>query len=316
MCLFPFRATQDYVVSKKTGLVEKFGKLKSDHEGEIKLPCGQCVECITKRTQEWATRCEHEMAIHKENCFITLTYNTETLPSIKSFQEREQFTLFLKSLRNSLGNKKIKYIASHEFGGKTFRPHHHLIIFGWSPANQTYLKNTPAGYPIFRSPHLEKLWENGYSSTAEANASTAYYVASYALKGKSHTYTNDSGEIITVKDKMTCSRGIGLQYATKNLQQLIDSKSHIPRYYKRKLFEENPALHEQFDERESFRNPRTKSEHEKYAKFIITEKNNKSQINTFRSDDQNQLIKQNQEINLRQNRDNLVANLKESKNGN
>lgn len=224
------------------------------------------------------------MSLHKENCFLTLTYDDNNLPDIHDFSQKTLFKLFIKRLRFSLGDKKIKYLASHEFGGRTFRPHHHLIIFGWSPANQQLLKYTPAGYPIFRSPHLEKNWEHGYSSVAEANSQTAYYVASYALKGKKHTYTQPDGEIITVKDSMTCSQGIGLQYAIKNLTQLIDSEQHLPRYYKKKLLEQNPSLHEQYDERESFRNPRTKSDHEKYAKFIINEQKKTNQNETFRED--------------------------------
>lgn len=284
MCLNPFRANQTTIVSRETGLPDSFGTPKANHEGTLSLPCGTCHECLTKRSQEWATRAAHEMSIHKENCFVTLTYDNNNLPDIQNFSQKTLFKLFIKRLRKSLGDKKIKYIASHEYGGSTFRPHHHLIIFGWSPAKQIYLKNTPAGYPIFRSTHLEKNWEHGYSSVAEANSQTAYYVASYALKGKKHTYTQTDGEIITVKDSMTCSQGIGLTYANTNFQQLIDSKEHLPRYYKKKLLEQNPSLHEQYDERESFRNTRTTSDHEKYAKFIINERKKTNSNETYRED--------------------------------
>lgn len=300
MCLFPNRAE-----------LNDFGRPTFTPEGSITLPCGTCTECLTKRTQEWALRCQHEMSQHKANCFITLTYNDQNLPELPAFKQKIHFKKFMKRLRKTLGSKKIKYMASHEYGGKTFRPHHHLIIFGWSPANQTFLKNTPAGYPIFRSPHLEKIWDHGYSSTAEANTKTAYYVASYALKGKKHQYINDDGEIIVVSDNMTASNGIGLSYAEKNLQQLVDSETNIPRYYKKKLFEQNPTLHEQFDQRESLRNPRTKSSHEKLAKFVITEQKNAQNETYLRNDTTSKLQKNHLKLQLESNRDNYVATNKE-----
>lgn len=282
MCLSPFRASQSVVVSKSTGMPDYFGTPKASHEGTLSLPCGKCFECITKRTQEWATRASHEISTHKENCFLTLTYDNQNLPNIEDFQKKIHIKLFIKRLRKSLGSKKIKYIASHEFGGKTFRPHHHLIIFGWSPANQKLLKETPSGFPLFTSPHLEKQWLHGFSSVADANTQTSYYVASYALKGKKHTYTNDNGEIITVSDSMTASQGIGLKYATENIQQLIDSKKHLPRYYKKKLLEENPTLHQQYED--NYRNPRITSDHEKYAKLIINERKKTNSNDTYRED--------------------------------
>lgn len=307
MCLFPFNASIGKTIDKATGFIVNEPGIKIHHDGDIVLPCGKCVECLTQRSQEWALRAAHEMSCHNDNCFVTLTYNDEHLPSIEKFKQLEDFQLFMKNLRYSLGKKKIKYMASHEFGGKTFRPHHHLIIFGWNPANQKFLKTTPKGYRLYTSTHLEKQWENGYSSVAEANAQTAFYVASYALKGKIHTYIDNSGEIITVRDHMTSSNGIGLQYAKKNLKQLVDSKKHIPRYYKKKLFEENPTLHEQFDERESSKNPKIKSASEKYAKYIITEQKQTNQNDQLRSLDKNKIHSEHQKYRLKQLRDNQVS---------
>lgn len=71
MCLFPINAQLD-----------EYNKIKFTREGDLKLPCGKCTECISKRSLEWATRARHEISLHKENCFLTLTYNDESLPSI------------------------------------------------------------------------------------------------------------------------------------------------------------------------------------------------------------------------------------------
>ena len=46
----------------------------------IKIPCGQCIGCKLERSRQWGVRCMHEAQMHKQNCFITLTYNEENTP--------------------------------------------------------------------------------------------------------------------------------------------------------------------------------------------------------------------------------------------
>ena len=46
----------------------------------IKIPCGQCIGCKLERSRQWGVRCMHEAQMHKQNCFITLTYNEEIAP--------------------------------------------------------------------------------------------------------------------------------------------------------------------------------------------------------------------------------------------
>lgn len=47
----------------------------------LRLPCRQCVGCRLKSSAEWATRCMHEVKCHRYNCWLTLTYDDEHLPS-------------------------------------------------------------------------------------------------------------------------------------------------------------------------------------------------------------------------------------------
>ena len=53
-------------------------------EGEpsmpVQVPCGQCIGCRVSKARQWAVRCKHEASLHKENCFVTLTYNPENCP--------------------------------------------------------------------------------------------------------------------------------------------------------------------------------------------------------------------------------------------
>ena len=40
----------------------------------VYLPCGQCMACRLNKSRDWATRCVLEAKMHKDNCFVTLTY--------------------------------------------------------------------------------------------------------------------------------------------------------------------------------------------------------------------------------------------------
>ncbi len=268
MCLFPTRAM----------IPEEGGRPKLNHEGDLLLPCGKCTECIKSRAIDWATRCKHEISLHDDNCFITLTYNKDNLPSHQI--TKEPFKKFMKRLRKH-AKRKLSYIVSHEYGSENYRPHHHCIIFGYNFNEQKFLKKTKSQEAIFTSEELDKLWGQGFTSIGTANEKTAYYIASYALKGKNHEFLHD-GELITCSDSMDVSRnpGIGLNYLRKNYQQLVDSKTILPRYYKKKLAEIDE---QKLMEYENNIQTNDKTAHQKYAKYILDQKKQSLDDNEFRT---------------------------------
>jgi hypothetical protein len=142
----------------------------------------------------------------------------------------------MKKLRKYT-NKKINYMVSHEYGTKTFRPHHHVILFNYSPEDLKFLKLSPKGEKLFTSKELDKIWKNGFHAVGDANEKTAYYIAAYALKGKKHKIVDQLGEEHDVSDSYDCSKrpAIGLEYFKNNYKQLIDSNERLPRYYRKKL---------------------------------------------------------------------------------
>lgn len=158
-----------------------------------------------------------------------------------AFKERLLFTLFIKRLRRKISPKLIKYIASHEYGTKTKRPHHHLIIFGWTPSNWKYQSTSPRGNKQYTSKELQDLWTYGNSTTGPATGGSAYYIASYALKSQKHEHTDPlTGELSIFKDKMTGSQALGLSYFITNQDQLTEYEM-LPRYY-RKILKERYEL--------------------------------------------------------------------------
>lgn len=302
MCLFPVRAQS-----------QDSGRPLLNSEGDLVLPCGACYECKSKRASEWAMRCRHEIGSHDENCFLTLTYDDENLPS--ELICKEYFQKFMKRLRK-LTKTKLKYIVSHEYGGRTGRPHHHAIIFGWTPPSQDYLMKAPSGEPLFTSKTVDKLWPYGYHSIGEANAKTAYYIASYSLKSNSVDVNNKTtGEVTTVKDTMNCSTrpAIGKEFFMQNVDQILATEKYIPRYYIKLLEKHFPEKFEEYQNNVNY-NLQSRGDHERYAKYVITEQKENRQSEGFRTAPEKIRAATNYKDHLRRNRDSykLMLDKKES----
>lgn len=299
MCLNPIRATFTYDVDVKTGMPKRqAGRPTFDPEGELCLPCGKCDECISRRAIEWATRAKHEISLHNENCFITLTYDNESRPTkiLKS-----DFQKFLKRLRKKY-NRDIRYMVSYEYGTKNNNFHMHAILFNFNFPNQKLFKYNNQN-PLFTSQDLEDLWDHGYHSIGEANEKTAYYIASYALKGNDKEVIDPvTGEIDQFTDCMDVSKrpAIGLRYFVKNAEQIISS-GNVPRYYEKKLSEPEwclerfpeyanviskfPLLAEQLEETKAERLVQ-RSDHEIFAKFTINTRKHNSSDSNYRTSSQ------------------------------
>lgn len=157
------------VFNSKLGYIDK----------PMSVPCGQCVGCRLDRSKSWAIRCMHEAQLHSQNCFITLTYSDEYLPSNASLRMSD-FQKFMKRLRKRFG-AGIRFYHCGEYGEKLGRPHYHACIFGFDfPDKEILRKNN--GYPLYTSKILESLWQFGFSSIGTLTFESAAYVARYILK--------------------------------------------------------------------------------------------------------------------------------------
>ena len=79
----------------------------------LRVACGKCLACRIAKRREWAARMIHELACHDDAIFITLTYNDEHNDNSVHLRD---FQLFLKRLRKSLGERRIRYFACGEYG--------------------------------------------------------------------------------------------------------------------------------------------------------------------------------------------------------
>ena len=147
---------------------------------KLQLPCGQCIGCRLERSRQWAIRCMHEAQMHKQNCWLTLTYDEEHVP--KRGLNKEDYQNFLKRYRLKAWleeGKKIRYYMCGEYGTENGRPHYHLCIFGHDFTDGYYWCNTPRGDRLYRSPTLEKLWTYGQALIGDLTFDSAGYTARY-----------------------------------------------------------------------------------------------------------------------------------------
>lgn len=145
----------------------------------VTLPCGQCIGCKLERSRQWALRCVHEASLYDDNCYITLTYNSENLPVDGSVNIRH-YQLFMKRLRKMYYPKTIRYFHCGEYGEKMGRPHYHAILFNHRFDDLQLVKETP--YKLFTSKILEDLWGKGFVTIGEVTFESAAYVARYITK--------------------------------------------------------------------------------------------------------------------------------------
>jgi hypothetical protein len=188
------------------------------------VPCGKCIACRIAKAQEWSVRIWHEFSSVGSGCFVTLTYNEENCPP--ALQKRD-LQLFFKRLRRDLPGHKIKYFSCGEYGETTFRPHYHAIILG--------VNNSADNVRL-----LEENWPHGFVKVSPVNISRINYVTKYIMKKiDAEKYENN---FIQPPFQLQ-SKGLGLEFALKNKQQIKDNLGitmygkpvTLPLYYKKKL---------------------------------------------------------------------------------
>lgn len=240
----------------------------------IEVPCGNCIGCRLRKSEEWATRMMLENMSYNNNdtYFVTLTYNEENLPKNRSL-ELNQITRFLDTLRKSQKNKYnsngFRYYLAGEYGDISKRPHYHIIIYGLKlDSNDEYCIKfyTKTSYgDLYISNYLADIWKKGYVVIAKVSWRTCAYVARYVTKkliGQASETYKELG-IEPEKARMSRMPGISHDYFIKNYKNIYtvidddgkeyikdyiilpeDSKKrNIPKYYDKLLLDHDPELY-------------------------------------------------------------------------
>lgn len=300
------RVCKDGIVSPNlifspTEALQKCGTSMAFDNAFSPQPCGKCPACLIQKRKDMSVRLTHERSMSEDCCFITLTYDDEHLPKtdcaswsdgsrpilwrgddfgiatllpadVQKFMKRlrrhlEYVPKKKTEVRDHVESGKIRYFAVGEYGGKTKRPHYHILIFGWKPSDLK-VHQWKKGYTIYRSAQIEKLWTYGFSTIGDVNAGVAKYCARYVTKKYARL------ESKCVEENWACPEftlqsvrngGMGSLWLEKYANNLKSgfvtirsgedriSKCSVPRYYYNRLRKVNrPLWLELRDERINF----------------------------------------------------------------
>ncbi|WNK14466.1 MAG: replication initiator protein [Microvirus sp.] len=251
-CYHPLRAfrSSEQNPSGKRSLT--FNEAQAYTSEKLSIPCGQCIGCRLERSRTWAVRMTHEKSLHRNNCFITLTYSNENLPNGANLKV-EDFQKFMKRLRKKFYPEKIRFFHCGEYGENLYRPHYHAILFGIDFTDK-YHWTTINEQKYYRSQTLETLWPQGQSMIGDVTWQSAAYVARYITKkvtgknaeGHYRYFVNENNEYEMQKPEYTTmSRrpGIGYEWYKKyktdcfphDFLVLNGKQFKPPKYYLNKL---------------------------------------------------------------------------------
>lgn len=215
----------------------------------IKVPCGKCSQCRSKRASDWRVRLikEVELGSHRTVYFVTLTFDEDNLKRfIDTDSPNRSIRLFLERYRKAVG-KSLRHWFVVEYGERRGRFHFHGLIFD----------------PLVSIPKLRKLWSYGFVYIERLRGSSGCsYVVKYITKSQAH--------VGKYSGRVWCSPGLGKQYLTAeniSLHRLqyesLDTPGHadlssgfnnsmyiylsnykysLPRYYRKHIFNDSERM--------------------------------------------------------------------------
>lgn len=208
------------------------------------LRCRVCIGCRSDRACDISLRAAHEAQMHDAGCFLTLTYDRESLPVTWKYSSdegqrlalahpqrvvpyggslrREDVVVFMKRLRKRVhedyGERVRAYVVG-EYGGRTQRPHYHALLFGFDfRHDRIRVEDSRGGHPQWSSKLLDELWSAGMCRIGELGQQSAQYAAKYALKslgGKQELRGLVGGGMVEVEpafDSLPHGRALGLPW--------------------------------------------------------------------------------------------------------
>lgn len=226
------------------------------------VPCGHCYECRKRYASNWSFRLLQEAKSSSSAYFITYTYDTAHIHITKNgFMGlvKRDLQLYFKRLRKehyklSRGVQVLKYFAVGEYGGRTMRPHYHVILFNadlsciLDAVNAAHVREgrikLDGGYQF-----TTKSWSAGKITIGQVSGASVGYTLKYICKpSKVPLHRNDD----RLPEFALMSKGLGASYLTGkmcswHLNDLenrmycnIDGgkKISMPRYYKERIYNE------------------------------------------------------------------------------
>lgn len=250
----------------------------------------------------WAHRCSHEASQWEHNTFVTLTFDDEHVPQDGALNTRE-LQLFVKRVRkharsrtNNLdcdASRRVRLFGCGEYGTQGGRPHYHAILFNCGfRRDRTRVGTDKNGQPLYTSETLARLWNHqGYVTLGDATPASANYIAQYTLKkqgrylpwnpetGQAGRWLERDGRYLPAPFlRMSLRPAIGATWLDRYKKDLTHGylvqdgrQVPIPRYYKKRLKELYPELHDEIDWRSYLHRVRNPSDSREPARLAASE---------------------------------------------
>lgn len=212
---------------------------RSDQLGRVEVPCGKCYECVKRRRNDWYIRCLIESRNRKFTYFGLLTY-----AEVNSKLKKRDIQLFLKRLRSY--EIDLRYFIVGEYGDEKGRPHWHCLFFS----------DKPIPFNL-----IAKAWRGGYSQEG-GNISgwirfepiksprSIRYTVKYMYK---YVGNDQKFEFLVSKNPAIGKSFLNKQIlflTKKSVDFTVDGrKVAMPRYYKRKFFDDYPDIKDEINEK-------------------------------------------------------------------
>lgn len=260
-CWYPQKAYRSLVKGEAGKRLLTFNPLKAvNSTNPVTLPCGKCTGCRLDNARDWAIRSIHESRMHKQNSFITLTFEDEHLPDDYSVQVRT-WQLFMKKLRKHYGSQ-IRFYACGEYGDLNNRPHYHSLLFNHDFPDKKYYQTTSQENVLYTSKKLSELWSYGFATIGKLDYKSAGYCTRYNMKKINGAKSADhywrlhplTKQMVSVQPEFAVQSrggragkgGLGLSFFEEHRDQILNDgyvviegrKVPVPRYYTNQLSEE------------------------------------------------------------------------------
>lgn len=205
----------------------------------IRVPCGKCAACLSRKRNEWSYRLECELKHSVSAFFITLTYDDVNVPDDgfgRLSLRKKDCQLFLKRLRKSLPDWHIRYYLCGEYGSNTHRPHYHAVMFGLPPDESLSYEE------------VLRAWQKGFVQIGTVTPASIAYVTKYCI-----TKAEEMDEFDTRERPfalMSRRPGLGADYIDSHKSwhladesrfyspKMDGQKVSLPRYFKEKIYDE------------------------------------------------------------------------------
>lgn len=184
-CTNPVHAWQPLHYTDKGKMAPVFKMDKGNKYEPIQLPCSKCPGCRADQRRDWGVRCYHEAQLHEQSSFLTLTYQ-DAPPAINKLDLQH----FLMRMRKHYG--PLRYFGCGEYGGKTNRPHYHMLIFGHDFMGGPHVAHIEPDRYI--NARVERIWGHGQIEISSLTPDRCFYTAGYCMKkaGQADTFSIQS----------------------------------------------------------------------------------------------------------------------------